>query len=170
MTDEEEFDELYRGSSRRLLQYAYSLTTDLAEAQDLVQEAYVRAWQRWRRLRGYDHVEAWLRLIVTRLATDRWRRLRIRRDAAALLAGDRHVAAPGEQTILLVTAMRRLPVQQRRALALHYLLDLPISDVATEMGAAIGSVKAWLSRGRDALAGALAELAPRTVKESNDVA
>src|SRR6266545_3434629 len=49
----------------------------------LVQETYARAWQRWRRLAGYDDQEAWLRLVVTRLATDRWRRLGVRRAAAA---------------------------------------------------------------------------------------
>ena len=38
-----------------------------------VQEAYARAWQRWRRLRDYEDPEGWLRLVVTRLATDWWR-------------------------------------------------------------------------------------------------
>jgi Sigma-70 region 2 len=83
MADVDGFDAFYRGTSRRLLHYAYGLTGNPTEAQDLVQEAYARAWQRWRRLVGYDDQEAWLRLVVTRLATDRWRRLGVRRAAAA---------------------------------------------------------------------------------------
>src|SRR3954447_26828233 len=78
MTDD--FDGFYRDTSRRLLRYAYGLTGDPGEAQDLVQEAYARAWQRWRRLTGYEDPEAWLRLVVHRLATDRWRRLGVRRS------------------------------------------------------------------------------------------
>jgi RNA polymerase sigma-70 factor (ECF subfamily) len=57
-----EYDEFYRDTSRRLLRYAYGLTGDPAEAQDLAQEAYARAWQRWRRLSGYEDPDAWLRL------------------------------------------------------------------------------------------------------------
>lgn len=81
-----DFDKFYRDTSRRLLRYAYGLTGDAGEAQDLVQEAYARAWQRRRRLAGYDDPEAWLRLVVNRLATDRWRHLGVRRKRAAAAA------------------------------------------------------------------------------------
>lgn len=56
--DSDEFDAFYRGTAARLVRYAYGLTTDAPEAQDLVQEAYARAWQRWQRLRGYEDAEA----------------------------------------------------------------------------------------------------------------
>jgi RNA polymerase sigma-70 factor (ECF subfamily) len=82
-----------------LLHYAYGLTGNPTEAQDLVQEAYARAWQRWRRLVGYDDQEAWLRLVVTRLATDRWRRLGVRRAAAAASRPPAPVDPPSENTV-----------------------------------------------------------------------
>ena len=66
-----DFEAFYRDTSRRPMRYAYGLTGDPGEAQDLVQEAYARAWQRWRRQRGYEDPEAWLRLIVNRLSADR---------------------------------------------------------------------------------------------------
>src|SRR6185312_8723070 len=44
------FDELYRASSRRLLQYAYAMTGDLPTAQDITQEAFIRAWRQWRQV------------------------------------------------------------------------------------------------------------------------
>jgi RNA polymerase sigma-70 factor (ECF subfamily) len=61
-----EFEHFYLGTRHRLLRYAYGLTGDLAEAQDFTQEAYARAWARWRRLSRYEQPEAWLRLVVTR--------------------------------------------------------------------------------------------------------
>jgi len=67
MPESDEFDTFYRGTAPRLMRYAYGLTTDTAEAQDLVWEAYARAWQRWRRLRSDEDPEAWLRLVVNRL-------------------------------------------------------------------------------------------------------
>jgi RNA polymerase sigma-70 factor, ECF subfamily len=160
MADADGFDEFYRGTSRRLLRYAYGLTGDLGDAQDIVQEVYIRAWQRWRRLAGYSSAESWLRLVATRLVTDRWRRLGVRRAAAAVLGVGTPAVAPvpppAEETMVLMAAMRCLPVDQRRALALHYLLDMPVADVAVETGVPIGTVKSWLSRGRAALAERLA--------------
>jgi RNA polymerase sigma-70 factor (ECF subfamily) len=152
MTDRSgEFDELYRATNRRLLQYAYAMTGDLAAAQDITQEAYVRAWRSWREIESYERADSWLRLIVTRLATDRWRRLRtIYRHAATQRVPT--VPAPSEDSVVLVAALRRLPVQQRRAICLHYLLDLPVAEIAAEAGVAAATVRSWLSRGRAALA------------------
>ncbi len=165
MTDTQsaDFDAFYRDTSRRLLRYAYGLTGDPAEAQDLVQEAYARAWQRWRRLTGYQDPEAWLRLVVNRLAFDRWRRLAVRRHRAAAAAPPPPAPPPSEDTVLLVRAMRTLPMAQRRALTLHYLLDRSVAEIAAETGAAAGTVKSWLSRGRAALATALGNDNPQTL-------
>jgi len=155
MTGTDDFDGFYRDTSRRLLRYAYGLTGDPAEAQDLVQEAYARAWQRWRRLSGYDDPEAWLRLVVNRLSSDRWRRLGVRRARDAARGPLPPVPPPSEDAVLLVSAMRMLPVAHRRALALHYLLDRSVADIAAETGASTGTVKSWLSRGRAGLAAVL---------------
>lgn len=146
------FDELYAATSRRLLQYAYAMTGDLATAQDLTQEAYIRAWQHWRQVNGLERADAWLRLVVTRLATDRWRRLRTSRRSAAANRPETSTAPPTEDSVMLVSALRRLPVSQRRAMCLHYLLDLPISQIALEMEVPEGTVKSWLSRGRTTMA------------------
>jgi RNA polymerase sigma-70 factor (ECF subfamily) len=157
-----DFDAFYRDTSRRLLRFAYGLTGDPTEAQDLVQEAYARAWQRRRRLAGYEDPEAWLRLVVNRLATDRWRRLGVRRERAAATPPPNPVAPPSDDVVLLVRAMRALPVDHRRALALHYLLDRSVAEIAVETGVATGTVKSWLSRGRAALAAQLGDGADET--------
>ena len=158
MTDD--FDAFYRDTSRRLVRYAYGLTGDPVEAQDLVQEAYARAWQRWRRLSGYEEPEAWLRLVVSRLSADRWRRLGVRRSRAAADPPPAPAAPPSEDTVLLVRAMRTLPAAQRRALTLYYLLDRSVGQIAAETGVSSGTVKSWLSRGRAGLAAQLGDLRP----------
>lgn len=152
MTDAADFDAFYAATSRRLLQYAFAMSGDLTTAQDLVQEAYVRAWQRWSQVSRYDSTEHWLRRVVARLATDRWRHLGVRRRFLAAARPAEPVPPPADDTVLLVRALRQLPRQQRDAIALHYLLDMPIVDVAAECGVPVGTVKSWLSRGRVRLA------------------
>jgi RNA polymerase sigma-70 factor (sigma-E family) len=158
-----DFDDFYVGSRQRLLGVVYVLTGDLAEAQDAVQEAFIRAWQRWDTVAGYGNPEAWVRVVACRIATSRWRSMRSR-----LRAHERHgieltTAEPSVDTVEIVAAMRKLPEDQRIALALYYLVGLPVAEVATETGAPVGTVKARLFRGRAALAGLLS---PETFESS----
>jgi RNA polymerase sigma-70 factor (ECF subfamily) len=162
VVETDEFDAFYRGTSQRLARYAYGLTGDATEAQDLTQEAYARAWRRWRSVRACDQPEAWLRVVLTRLATDRWRQLGVRRAATAALRPPEPAQPPSETTLLLVGALRNLPWAQRRALVLHYLLDRSVADIAHETETNVNTVKSWLARGRAGLAEALGDLNPRT--------
>ncbi|GAB3065200.1 RNA polymerase sigma factor [Micromonospora schwarzwaldensis] len=156
MPDVDGFDEFYRGSRQRVLGFVYALTGNLAEAQDAVQEAYIRAWQRWPTVRGYDDPEAWLRVVASRIAVSRWRSLRSRARAYLRHGADDHIPAPSTDTVEVVAALRRLPEEQRVALALYYLVGMPVAEVARETAAPVGTVKARLSRGRAALAELLA--------------
>ena len=69
------------------------------------------------------------------------------------------IAAPEstDARLTLLAALKHLPFEQREALALHYLADLPLAVIALRVDAPLGTVKARLSRGRDALARLLAE-------------
>jgi RNA polymerase sigma-70 factor, ECF subfamily len=154
--DRDEFDEFYRATTDRMVRYAYAMSGDRAAAQDLAQEAYMRAWQHWRRLHAYDHPEAWVRLVVTRLCADRRRRFGVRSRALRAARPPDPVPPPSEETVLLTAALRRLPVEQRRVLVLHYLMDIAVADIARETGTSLGTVKSRLSRGRAALAEILA--------------
>ncbi|MEH0935260.1 SigE family RNA polymerase sigma factor [Micromonospora psammae] len=156
MPDVDGFDDFYRSSRQRLLGFVYVLTGDLAEAQDAVQEAYIRAWQRWSTVGGYDDPEAWVRVVAGRIAVSRWRSLRSRAKAYLRHGAESSVPGPGTDTVEVVAALRRLPEEQRVALALYYLLGMPVAEVARETEAPVGTVKARLSRGRTALAGLLA--------------
>lgn len=162
MRDTRGFDEFYRGTSIRMLRYGYGVVGNLNEAQDVVQEAYTRAWQHWRTVARHPNPEAWLRLVIVRLANDRWRRLS--RLRLVLLRTDRSEPAPPptEDRVVLLAALRRLPMTQRQALALHYLFDMPVADIAQETGVAVGTVKSWLSRGRAGIAAVLTGSPTRT--------
>jgi RNA polymerase sigma-70 factor (ECF subfamily) len=151
-----DFDAFYATTVRRLVRHAYALTGDIGDAQEVAQEAFARAWQHWDSVRGYDSPEAWVRRVATNLATSRLRRSRTARAARRRLAGD---LAPeiSLDTVALVAGLRTLPERQRVVLVLHYLADLPVNQIALELQCPVGSVKAWLSRGRDALAAAMSE-------------
>jgi RNA polymerase sigma-70 factor (ECF subfamily) len=168
MRDAKGFDEFYRGTSVRLLRFGYAVVGDLAETQDLVQEAYIRAWRDWRSLAWHPNPEAWLRLVLTRLAADRWRRIS-RRNVALLRSGPPEpIRPPNEDRVVLVAALRQLPLAQRQVLALHYVLDLPVAEIAKETGVPEGTVKSWLSRGRVGLAAILTGSPSDGLSEEND--
>ncbi|WP_134738294.1 SigE family RNA polymerase sigma factor [Nocardioides sp. 503] len=156
--DEREFDELYTASFARLTGQLYAMIGDRDEAQECVQEAFVRAWSHRRKLDRTQYPEAWVRTTAYRLAVSRWRRTTLsRRPADRAVGASAQVPPPSEAHVALVAALRQLPEAQRQALVLHHLADLSVHDVAHEVGVPEGTVKARLSRGRAALAALLSD-------------
>jgi RNA polymerase sigma factor (sigma-70 family) len=164
-SDVERFESFYRGSRQRVLGCVYLATGDLGEAQDAVQEAYVRVWQRWRSFGPDADPEAWVRLVATRIAISRWRSLRSRARAYLRHGAAAPVPAPDADRVDLVTALRRLSPDQRVAIALYYFVGLSVAEVAEQTRAPVGTVKARLARGRSALAPFLAD---RTEGDARD--
>jgi RNA polymerase sigma-70 factor, ECF subfamily len=154
--DTDGFDAFYRATRQRLFECVYALTSDAAEAQDAVQEAYARAWQRWPTVSGYADAEAWVRTVARRIAVSRWRRARNRLAAYRRMGVPQPLPGPGPEAVALVAALAQLPVAQRVTIVLHHLMDLSVVDVARETGVPVGTVKARLARGRRALASLLA--------------
>ena len=147
--DQAEFDAFYTGSFHRLVGQLHALIGDRTEAQDCVQEAFVRAWSQRRSLDAAGSPESWVRTAAYRLAVSRWRRTaRARRAPDRALQSVRSTGGPTEDRVALVEALRQLPEGQRRALVLHHLCDLSVQAVADELGVPEGTVKARLSRGR----------------------
>ena len=152
MPDADSFDTFYRASSQRLYHCLYALTGDAAEAQDVVHEAYARAWQRWRTVGTYADPEGWVRTVARRIAVSRWRRARTALVAHRRAGPPPDVPGPDPDAVALIAALARLPGPQRTAVVLHHLVGLPVAEVAREIGVPEGTVKARLSRGRRALA------------------
>ncbi|MFF5718873.1 SigE family RNA polymerase sigma factor [Streptomyces buecherae] len=149
----EEFEEFYAQTVARLTGQLYVMLGDLHEAEDVVQEAFVKGWGRRRQLDRAGQPEAWIRTVAWRLAVSRWR---VRRRSAAAWrhrsAPAPHVEGPSPEQIVLVDAMRELPAQQRRSMTLHYLCDLTVEQIARETGVSASTIKTHLARGRAALA------------------
>jgi RNA polymerase sigma-70 factor, ECF subfamily len=143
------FEQVYRSCYARLVGQLFLVTTDRAEAEEAVQEAFTRLWAKWPKLQHYDNPEAWTRRVALNIAVSRWRR---GRRSVQLPAADDLAAGPGPESSDLVVALQALPVKQRQALVLHHVAGLPVAEVAAEMSARPGTVKSWLSRGRAALA------------------
>jgi RNA polymerase sigma-70 factor (ECF subfamily) len=156
--DEAEFDAFYEASFRRVVGQIHALIGNSDEAQECVQEAFARAWSHRHRIDRDLAPEAWVRTTAYRLAVSRWRRRkRAERPPDRATQAAASSPAPDESRVALLAALRRLPEDQRRALVLHHLCDLPVRDVAREMGVPEGTVKARLSRGRAALSVLLEE-------------
>jgi RNA polymerase sigma-70 factor (ECF subfamily) len=150
-------EEVFELSYRRLAMQLYGVVGNLAEAEDLVQEAFVRAAAAGGRFRRVENPEAWLRRTAINLHRKRWRKMRnyhrirprLEVPPADLPGLDEHVA--------VIEALRRLPEAQREAVALHHLADLPVVEIADLLGVPEGTVKSRLMRGREALAALLSE-------------
>jgi RNA polymerase sigma-70 factor (ECF subfamily) len=158
MADTTDFSAFYAASLPGLCAQLYVHTGNLAEAQDVVQEAFTRAYTRWHTIHTYDDPVAWVRKVAWNLATSRWRRMR-RLVALDHPDADQVVAELSPDRVALQKALATLPPRQRKAVVLHYLADLPISEIAALTGAAEGTVKSWLHRARTTLATRLQEFA-----------
>jgi RNA polymerase sigma-70 factor (ECF subfamily) len=121
---------------------------DGALAEEATQEAFARALARWKRIGSQPWAAGW----VTTTALNVARRSLRRRPAAPTEAPpDRDRDAELD----LLAEIRRLPARQLEAVALHYLLDLPVADAAAAMDCEPGTVKKHLARARATLGGAL---------------
>lgn len=162
MADPETFDAFYRATYDRTLRYMYAMVGDHLDAQDLTQEAYGRAWRRWRELQEVDDPEAWVRTVAWRAAANFLRHLRIVTRRHLSRPAQDSTDGPDEDALDLVAALKKLDPGQRQVLVLYYLLDLPVEEVAREMGASVSAIKARLVRGRMALAALMSKAEDET--------
>ena len=142
--------DVFDASYRKLVVQLYAITSNFDEAEDVVQEAFVRAAASGRRFLRVDNHEAWLRTTAIHVHRSRWRKLRNGQRARDRMVAPRDPAALEDH--LEIIAARALPEPQREVIALHYLADLPVHRIADELGVPTGTVKSRLSRGREALA------------------
>jgi RNA polymerase sigma-70 factor (ECF subfamily) len=157
MVERTDFDAFYTAGYRRVVGQLYAMVGDLAEAEDAVQEAYCRAWQRWSTISQYADAESWVRTVAYRVAVSNWRKAMSRLRAHRRDAPRDDIPDLRAEHVALMGALRGLKPPLRQAIVLHYVVGLPVGEVARETGAAEGTVKSRLSRGRAALAAVLGE-------------
>jgi RNA polymerase sigma-70 factor (sigma-E family) len=152
--DRIEFAEFYAAARDDCLRIVLISAGDTQLAEDLVAEAFSRAWMSWRKVRDHPAPLAWVVRTALNTRVSWWRR---RRREVALDGHDFAVTA-SQYPVLdgsLVTALRRLPVRQREVIVLRLLLDLDTATTARVLGISAGTVGAHLHRGLAALRGEL---------------
>jgi RNA polymerase sigma-70 factor (ECF subfamily) len=148
----EDFDAFWHREQLSVTAFAYALTGSRTAAEDLAQEAFAAAATAWATL---QNPSAWVRRVVSNRAISRWRRQGRETRALSRLASQRDSYHLSDDDMSFWDAVRRLPRRQAQVVALHYLDDLPVAEIAATLGVAEGTVKATLFRGRAALARAL---------------
>jgi RNA polymerase sigma-70 factor (ECF subfamily) len=148
-------DDLVRERGAALFGYAYVLTGNAADAEDLVQSALVRTFRTGRATRGIDSTHAYVKRAIASAFVDAHRRSQARPQRASGDAGD-VAASPGaavssdhapavDEALDLHQAILLLPPRERACIVLRYLEDKPVAAIAGELGLATGTVKRYLS-------------------------
>jgi RNA polymerase sigma-70 factor (ECF subfamily) len=161
------FDDFFRLEHPRLLAMALALTGVREVAVDIAQEAMVRALRDWERVRSLDSPAGWVRRVATNLVND-WHRGNARfARYAPRLVDDRPTLMADPESARFWAAVRALPDVQRSVIALYYLEDRSVAEVAELLEVPTGTVKSSLSRARSALATVLgvSDDAPRSLRD-----
>jgi RNA polymerase sigma-70 factor (ECF subfamily) len=149
--------EVYDASYGRLVLQLYALCGNAADAEDAVQEAFVKAIGQGRAFDRVLNPEAWLRTAALNHQRNSWRHAKVVRRFTTAVPGPQSMPELGPDHVALVSALASLDADQRHVVVLHYLADLGTAQIASELGIPEGTVKSRLSRGRDRLAPMLDE-------------
>jgi RNA polymerase sigma-70 factor (ECF subfamily) len=148
--DQADFAEFYAESRDDCLRTVLATVRDMDQAQDLVAEAFARAWASWRRVRSHPAPRAWVVRTALNLSVSSWRR-----HHRELPLTGHDAPADGLASSLvdteLTAVLQRLPARQRQVVALRILLDLDTAQTAEVLGIAPGTVTAHLTRALTAL-------------------
>ncbi|TLY52454.1 MAG: sigma-70 family RNA polymerase sigma factor [Gammaproteobacteria bacterium] len=157
------FEQLYRKHVGRVHGAILRIVgMDRARAEELTQEAFVRAWQKLGTFRGDSAFSTWLHRLGVNIAL---MDLRVRREEDAVDGETLEHAAGGEVPFCaaergdLQRAVAELPPRARAVLVLHDVEGWKHEEIANELGMAVGSSKAQLHRARGLLRRALGEVA-----------
>jgi RNA polymerase sigma-70 factor (ECF subfamily) len=143
------FEDFFRAEHARVYRAVLLATGSKEASEDAVQEAFERAYMRWRRLSKHEWAGGWV--MTTAL---NWAKRSLRHRSVD--PPEKAVGSPaGPERSDVTAALKDLPPRQAQAVLLFYLGDLPIGAVATLMGISEGTVKAHLAQGREALRGLL---------------
>jgi len=162
--DEEAFAELVRRWQRPLMARALAAVGRVEDADDLVQETFLRAFRHLDRLRDPGSFGSWCLSTLRRLAVDRARRGEVPVDEAALLESTPD-PDPGPEEGLLAAELRQAvreqlaalpPGRQREVFRLRFAEGLPVREIAARLGLHAGTVKVHLFRGTRLLRSRLA--------------
>ena|SRR5215211_7077443 len=149
-----DFDATFRAHYWPMVRALTVACNDREVAADAVQDAFERAYARWRRISRYDDPVGWIRHVATNRIRDHFRKAeRGRRAVDRLRAQSDHVVAGPEPDADVSRLLARLAPQQRLAVSLFYVEQCSVREIAAAMGITEGAVKYHLHAGRTALRG-----------------
>lgn len=150
-----EFDATFRAHYWPMVRALTVACGDAEVAADAVQDAFTRAYARWRRISRYDDPAGWVRHVALNRIRDHFRKAERGRRAVERLGGrvEHVVDAPEWADDEIVARVRELPPQQRTAVSLFYVEQCTVREIAEAMGISEGAVKYHLHAGRATLRG-----------------
>jgi RNA polymerase sigma-70 factor (sigma-E family) len=163
-----QFEGFVAETSDSLLRTGYLMTGDVRDAEDLVQETFLRVARQWYRVRSMDHRLAYARRVLINVVLDDAGR-RSRRHAELETPGTGTETADEAATRALREvddlaefrwALAQVPARQRAVLVLRYWADLPVAEVADILGCSAGTVTSTASRAAARLAEVLTSASP----------
>ncbi len=161
----EAFETFYQREYRQIVSLARALLPSNAAAEDLAQEAFIKAHQHWDRIGAYDRPIAWVRRVLINRATSLRRRLGVEWRAVNRLGAmtDETIQPDlSPETREVWAEVRRLPRRQAQAVTLHYVGGLTLDEIGETLGCSTGAVKSHLHRARARLSETLSTWSEET--------
>jgi RNA polymerase sigma-70 factor, ECF subfamily len=153
-----DFESFYRSEYRAVVGLAYALSGSRLAAEDIAQDAFLAAHRQWDRVAGYERPESWVRRVVSNLAVSAFRtKVREAGALARLKPRDEYLPALAVEDADFWKAVRDLPKRQAQVIALHYLEDRSVLEIAHILECSANTVKVHLHKGRERLARRLYE-------------
>lgn len=142
------FEDFFHEHRRSLFHAMWLLTRDRSEAEELAQEAFVRVWERWDRVRAMDDPDAYLYRTAMNLARNRFRRAATALRRTVHLAPQRDDMDVVDDRDVVVRALGGLTSRERAAVILTDYLELSSEEAGRAMGIRASTVRALATRGR----------------------
>ena len=151
--DRHAFEQIVEGRVDRIFRTACAILGNEADARDATQEAFIAAWVQLPRLRDAARFDAWLNRVVVNTCRDA---LRKRHRSREMEFDGLELGAPDTQRefadrAAFNAAFSRLNVADRSILVLHHLHELPLTQIAEQLGVPVGTAKSRLHTARRAL-------------------
>jgi RNA polymerase sigma-70 factor, ECF subfamily len=155
MAQLEEFENLVRSYQNMVFSVAVRITGSHADAEDIAQEVFIKAYDRFAELRETETIGGWLKTVATNLSINHLNRYRARWRFFSEQESPPEIPAPAENTSdrreMVELLIRKLPDAQRVPLVLYHFQELSYDEIAQKLGISLAKVKTDIHRGRETL-------------------
>ena len=148
---ERPFEEFFELEQERLLRLLWMVTGSLQEAEDIVQEAFLRVWERWANVSAMDSPSGYLHRTAMNVFRNRYRRARLAVRKAVGVAPTVDAFGAVDDRVIVSNALANLTPKQRAAIVLTDLLGYPAEEAARMLGIRGSTVRSLSSTARAAM-------------------